>query len=70
MPRKLTEEMLARIRAVETARRAIPTRAQLAQELGVSESLVNQTARKLHFAPAEITSKTQLDYIELGLANP
>lgn len=43
-PRALTLEAIARIRAVEAARRAIPTRKQLAAELGVSKSLVDHIA--------------------------
>ena len=44
MPRKLTKEGLARIRAVEALRKTIPTRKQLAEELGVSKSLVDHAA--------------------------
>jgi Mn-dependent DtxR family transcriptional regulator len=47
MPRKSTEAVLTRIREVEMARRAIPTRAQLAKELGLSESMVNKIASKM-----------------------
>jgi len=70
MPRKLTEEILARIREVEAMRRAIPTRAELAVELGISESLINQTARKLHFVPSEIGFKMQVGIIEKIAAKP
>jgi Mn-dependent DtxR family transcriptional regulator len=47
MPRKSTEAVLTRIREVEIARRAVPTRAQLAKELGLSESMVNKIASKM-----------------------
>lgn len=71
MPRKLTDEVLARILAVEAARKAIPTRAQLAIELGISKSLVDQTAKKLQLTvPRETSFKMQHDSIELGLAKP
>jgi predicted RecB family endonuclease len=70
MNHKLTEAKLARLREVEMARRAIPTRRQLAKELGVSQSLLNQVARKLHSVPRGTNSKMQLDIIELVLVKP
>lgn len=44
MPRKLTSEAIARIEAVEAARKQVPTRERLARELLISKSLVDQVA--------------------------
>lgn len=42
MPRKLTEEQIRRIREVAALRRAIPTNAQLAKEMGCCKALIDQ----------------------------
>jgi hypothetical protein len=72
MPRKLTEEGLTRIRAVEMARRSLPTRKQLAKELGVSKSLVDHAAKNCNqvVVPRETATKLQDACVELGLAKP
>jgi hypothetical protein len=72
MPRKLTEEGIARIRAVEVIRKAIPTRRQLAAELGVSKSLVDHAATSCNpvVRSRETTTKLQQALVELGLAKP
>jgi hypothetical protein len=71
-PRKLTEEGLARIRAVEAIRKALPTRRQLATELGVSKSLVDHAATSCNpvVRSRETTTRLQEALIELGLAKP
>lgn len=70
MNRKLTEKALTRIREVEIARRAVPTRKELAKELGISKSSIDQIAKKLQSVPRETTTKLQQACVELGLAKP
>lgn len=41
-PRKLTEAQKAEIRAIVTARRALPTNKQLAEKYGVCKQLIDQ----------------------------
>lgn len=48
-PPKLTAEGLAYLRAVEEARLAIPTRQQMADELGVSKSLIDHVANNCNY---------------------
>lgn len=72
MPRKLTEEGLQRIRAVEALRKSLPTRRQLALELGVSKSLIDHAARNYDqvVISRETPTRLQNALVELGLANP
>jgi hypothetical protein len=72
MPRKLTDEGRKRIHVVEMARRSLPTRKQLAAELGVSKSLVDQTAKNYNkvVVPRETRTKLQPVPIEFDTAKP
>lgn len=70
--RKLTAEGLARIQAVENTRRSIPTRRQLAIELGVSKSLIDRAAANPNQVAVSRETPTKLHdaCVELGLAKP
>jgi len=69
MPRKLTEEGLAWVRTMEAARKAIPTRQQMADKLGVSKSLIDKAVRNSNQVVISRESATKLQecLIELGL---
>lgn len=69
-PRKLTSVQIDRIRIVVAARKAIPTNAQLAQEMDCSKRLIDDftSGRDYHFR--ETTTKLHECLVELGLAKP
>lgn len=77
MPPKLTQAMLDRIRSVEALRKTVPTRQKLANELGVSKSLVDRAVRNCNQVVRSIETTTELQnervqecLVELGMAKP
>lgn len=72
MSRKLTEKILTRIREVEMLRRSVPTRRELAIELGISKRSVDEAARNCNevTVPRGTSTKLQQALVELGLAKP
>jgi hypothetical protein len=70
MPRKLTESQIRRIREVAAMRKAIPTNAQLALEMGCSKCLVDMFAAGREYKNAEHSTKLEETFVELGLAKP
>lgn len=68
-PRALTDEAIARIHQIEEARRAVPTRQQLADELGVSKSLVDKVAKGYTYSPRETLTTLQIDKLAHSLVH-
>lgn len=69
MPRKLTPEVVARIKAVEAERRSIPTRDELARELEISKSLVDQVASGRHrYKEVPRETPTLLEIVSLQMS--
>jgi hypothetical protein len=71
MPRKLTEEQAAQIRAIVAARKSLPTHAQLAQQFGVSKRVIDDiSCGKAYKVPCETVTRLRDAMVELGLAKP
>jgi len=69
MPRKLTDAQVVQIRASITARKALPTHAQLAEQFGVSKRVIDDIAcGKAYKSPRETVTKLHAAMVELGLA--
>lgn len=70
-PRKLTDEQVERIRQVVRMRKALPTNAQLADEMNCCKRLIDQfTTGREYKLPVERATRFNECLIELGLSKP
>jgi hypothetical protein len=70
MPRKLTQAQQARIREVVRLRKAIPTNAQLAEEMDCSKALIDMFTAGYTYKNVEPKTRLEEAFLELGLAKP
>jgi len=65
-PRRLTDEQVARIRAIVAARKALPTLEQLASEMGLSRTAIENivAGRCYRDVPRGMLQITQIDELK------